>query len=199
MHLMYEIFEDVPDMIDESWTHGAILGGMAHGAYDQLAVADSYVRAGDTLVERVLQGGEGYELVYPILFTYRHAVELHLKIVLRPSRRTHKLNGLLADFCNYVQRVFQQQVPKWFTVVISEFATFDRDSMVFRYEDADVASEHLRTRGEFWVDLRTSRQKMERLQQGFHAVIHAAQQQRTTERGRATVACNSSATGRPRR
>jgi len=169
---MNKIFEDVPDTIDESWTHGALLGGMAHGAYSQLAIADSYVRAGDTLVESVLKGGDGYELAYPILFTYRHAIELYLKIVLRPSRRDHPLDDLLADFRSYVQTAFHQEVPAWFTAQVLEFHTFDPRSTLFRYEEAGAASQRLKAQGEFWVDLRALRQKMERLRQGFHAVIN---------------------------
>lgn len=171
MQLTNKIFEEVPDAIAESWTHGALVGGMAHGAYSQLAIADSYVRAGDILVESVSAGGDGYELAYPVLFTYRHAIELYLKVVLRPDRRDHPLDGLLTDFRSYVQTAFQEEVPAWFSTWVLEFNTFDPRSTLFRYEDAGAASRRLEAEGEFWIDLRALQKKMEHLRHGFHTVI----------------------------
>ena len=82
------------------------------------------------------------------------------------------LNRLLADFCGHVQTTFHQQVPSWFNRLISEVGTFDPASMLFRYADAGAASRQLQARGEFWVDLRVLREKMERVQRGFHSVIN---------------------------
>lgn len=164
------IFADPPDAIDETWVHGVLMGGMAHGAYNQLAIADSYVSAGSILVEKSVGSGNGYEVAYPIMFCYRHSIELYLKVILRPEKRTHALMGLLRDLEKHVAGSSKETLPQWFTSFITELASFDPASMLFRYEDADEASSRLQARGEFWVDLVALQRNMSRVQEVFHSL-----------------------------
>lgn len=84
------VFRDVPDEIDESWTHGVLVGGMA-SAPDDLELAQAYAEAAAQLIDLALESGEAWRLTYPIFYLYRHALELYLKAVVRPSRPRHEL------------------------------------------------------------------------------------------------------------
>jgi len=106
------VFQEAPDEIDETWTHGALLGGMVENCYKQIAIADAYMLAGRTLVAEALESREGYDLLYPILFNYRHAVELYLKAILRPSFRSHDLRPLCASLVQYARTVLQADIPE---------------------------------------------------------------------------------------
>jgi len=69
--------------------------------------AAAYKRAGDTLIERALGGGEPDYSIFPIVFLYRHYIELALKCLLveinisrrqrLEVRRTHDLHTLWAE------------------------------------------------------------------------------------------------------
>ena len=101
-----------------------------------------------------LTAGEDYR-AYPVVFLYRHALELHLKAVLLAGSRmlsvkgqspvklfdTHCLDKLSKD----LERVFEAYGWKWdlgtphfrtldaFRECIREFQTIDRGSYAFRY------------------------------------------------------------------
>lgn len=88
------IFQDVPDEIDETWQHGVLIGGMA-SIRDLSQVARAYKLAADELVAAALARFEALEIDYPILFLYRHTIELYLKAMLRTPPEHHDLNGLM--------------------------------------------------------------------------------------------------------
>ena len=75
------IFQGLPDEITEDWNYGIIVGGMASS---DLLIARAYKSAGDMLIHQALQSREPYEAAYPIIFVYRHAIELHLKLIVYP-------------------------------------------------------------------------------------------------------------------
>jgi len=80
-------FQEVPEEIDETWQHGTLIGGMA--GRDLLQVARAYKTAADELAKLALSRYEPHELDYPVLFLYRHAIELYLKSMLtRGHKRT---------------------------------------------------------------------------------------------------------------
>ena len=94
-----DIFRDVPDEIDESWQHGALVGGMVDLAVKERgALAGSFKRAGDTLLAASFADDSAHELVYPVLFNYRHSIELYLKAIVEPNQRNHDLRGLIRQF-----------------------------------------------------------------------------------------------------
>jgi len=79
----------MPDEIDETWRHGALIGGM--GCRDWRQVARAYKLAADELVKLALTEHERHELDFPILFMYRHTVELYLKAALENPPEHHDL------------------------------------------------------------------------------------------------------------
>lgn len=166
------IFADPPEDIDETWTHGAMLGGMT--GYDDESLARSYFMAGGMLVEQVLGTGErGQEVICPILYVYRHGIELYLKVVVRPGKRNHSIGSLLDAFCRDVQSKFGERVPAWITRPIGQLAEFDPNSDLFRYgqtRDSSI-SHRLINSGEFWVDLRTLKRTMSNIEYAFQRVL----------------------------
>jgi len=171
------IFGEPPDGVDETWTRGAMLGGMM--GYEPLEIADSYFRAGEILVETVLDRRrcgtefvEARDVIHPIMFTYRHGLELYLKAILRTAPKTHNLGSLLEGFCRHVRERYLESVPSWFTKPVSEFITYDPTSVTFRYESTNS---QLARDGEFWVDLATLQVTMERLRLVLRRVFRSDQ------------------------
>ena len=166
----HTIFQDPPDDLDETWQNGALLGGMVEDVYDCLAIADTFKLAGDCLVKSVPSKVEGYEVVYPILFNYRHSLELYLKAVVRPSKRTHNLQTLLQHFIEYIENNYNTEPPTYFKRWILEFDEFDKKSDAFRYHDVGIVSSKTNGRGEFWIDFVRLGEIMNYFQKCFHRI-----------------------------
>ena len=164
------IFEEPPEGVDESWTDGAMLGGMC--GYGDEELADSYVLAGDILVAAVVEGGElGRDLINPVLYVYRHGIELYLKCVVQPEKRDHDLGSLLKAFCQHVQSRYGESVPAWITELVSDFATHDPGSDMFRYGISRRGSPL--AGGEAWIRLPRLKQQMALLRRNLRRVIVA--------------------------
>jgi hypothetical protein len=103
---------------------------------------------------------EARDVIQPIMFVYRHGLELYMKCIIPTAAKTHNLGSLLESFCKHARDRYHENPPPWFTKPISEFITYDPTSVTFRYESTNP---QLERDGEFWVDLATLAQTMERL------------------------------------
>lgn len=167
------LFQEPPENVDETWTHGAMLGGMC--GYDEQQMAESYFVAGDALIGAVLDGQrDGCDMINPVMYVYRHGIELYLKAIVQPAVRDHNLASLLEHFCRHVRARYREPVPRWITKPVSELASYDRGSDIFRYE-TDRSGRYFPTDGEAWVDLRTVRKTMAFLLFAFRRVWIADQ------------------------
>jgi len=175
VHLMEnKIFTDIPEDVTEDWLHGAIIGGMC--GYDNESLAESYFLSADLLIKKVLQAAEpAREYLYPILFLYRHGLELYLKAITKPEKLNHSIGSLFELFCTYILKEHNQKVPAWVTKPISQFAEFDPESDLFRYQKTKnpKRSERLANEGEFWVDLPLLMEQMANLDVVFRKVLAA--------------------------
>lgn len=141
---------------------------------------DGYKMAGDHLVERALANfGERDRLVFPILFTYRHFIELSLKVLIDrfgpghgvPANwNTHKLMelwGLLR--ATFLAHGFEKPGEEEAVVeaIISEFDHLDPLSSSFRYPRDRHGEPLLLPRDEF--DLRRLAEAMQKLESYFMA------------------------------
>ena len=165
------IFKDIPEDYDEKSCHIAVLGGMADGAYDSRSVADAFKLAGDVLVKEVSTRSETYELVYPILYNYRHCLEVYLKAITGP-KNGHHLRPLLDDLSRFTKAEYGLRLPRWVRVCILEFDEFDRQSTTFRFADNRVVSRVTGDSGEFLIDLPGLKKIMDTLQAGFHKILN---------------------------
>src|SRR5262245_48534297 len=110
----WKIFLEVPDNLDESWTNIALIGGMADGVEDEYSLANNFKRVGDVLLRHGLKDFEAYQLLYPVLYNYRHAIELYLKTFVTPKKRTHDLSKLMDQFSEYIKENHGVEIPAWF-------------------------------------------------------------------------------------
>lgn len=132
------LFMEIPDDIGRSdpfdGPPGFLLGDM--GQPSKLELSEQYFDAANQLIENIQkQRCEDYRLVYPVLFLYRHALELMLKGSICNKSNHHKLNNLADDYAKYIQEEFKQSVPSWVMKRIKEFAAIDPNSMAFRYAE----------------------------------------------------------------
>ena len=99
-----QIFKD-----GHGWSSNAKVDGHAPSRMHHMI--EGYKKAAELLTEAALAGGVKHHPVYPIVFCYRHSLELTLKDILskygdyageRPNWRAHKLSEMWLS----VQRVF---------------------------------------------------------------------------------------------
>lgn len=167
------VFQDIPDEIDETWTHGFVIGGMA-SAVDDLDIARAYKQAAQSLVGTASKSGEAWSFAYPILFLYRHALELYLKAVVRlvqPTKLGHGLRPLVQELDKLLRTRFQQRLPPDFRKDLLVFAKIDPDSQVFRYSRT-TSSLYPPIPVEYWVPLGSLVERMEALCGGLERVYH---------------------------
>ncbi|MEE8167729.1 MAG: hypothetical protein V3T58_02510 [Candidatus Hydrothermarchaeales archaeon] len=109
--------------------------------------AEGYKRAGDWLFERVNQGRADQDfVVYPIVFLYRHAIELKLKWIIeiggrlidepRDLRISHDLIALWKECREILEKVWSEGSSDTLDTaekIINQFSKEDPESMTFRY------------------------------------------------------------------
>ncbi len=134
------LFQDIPSEIDETWKHGVLVGGM--GPRDKIDFARGYRLAGDVLVDHALKSGEPYELMYPIFYNYRHALELYLKVLVQSEERDHNLSNLVCE----LTKKYNAPLSPWSQKLVDQFHEMDKKSTTFRYGEDELPSD------ETWVN-----------------------------------------------
>lgn len=157
------IFQEVPSQIDESWRHGAVIGGMAGRDLPQIARA--YKVAADELLKQALANRyEPHELDYPIFFMYRHCLELYIKAILwllgRRPPKTHELEKLTRTLEEHLGK----KISPWISKRLREFDLIDKKSDLFRYDE-------LIANGELWVDFNQLKMVMDHLVAAFEEYL----------------------------
>lgn len=148
LDLSWRLFADPPD---EPETHyGAMLvnynGNTARDTYD---MAKSYRVAAFRLLDIAGTHGEAWESVDPILFCFRHSLELNLKAIENDNRqRVHGLKPLADALHMRLSARYPAQQIDWLRDRVHEFDTVDPRSTAFRYDDAAAPG----TPAESWVD-----------------------------------------------
>jgi hypothetical protein len=168
------IFAEVPDGLDETWTHGILVGGMASES-DEVSLARQYRDAAALLVDAALKDGEPWSLSYPILFLYRHSTELYLKAIVwrldaPDSRPNHELSTLFDRFEKLVIERHGKHVPSWVKRDILGFAQLDDNSQQFRYTRSTKNVQFMLP-GEYWVELRRLQRRMEAISRGLESIL----------------------------
>lgn len=147
------VFQEIPDGIDETW-HGVVVGGMASRNWPQ--VARAYKKAADELWKQALNQCEPHELDYPIIFLYRHTIEVYLKAMLNAPPETHDLGRLM----ELLEQQFGNQIDHSVKDRLRDFQRMDQHSDVFRYAQPPPD-------GELWVDFHQLKLVMDRLVEAF--------------------------------
>ena len=156
-------FRDPPEELNEDWRHGALIGGMAEFG-DTFELADSYKLSGDMIVDAALSNDEAFELICPVIYNYRHAIELYMKATVVYRKKNHDLLWLLQEFKKLLKSEFNTTLPEWFEGVILVFNDFDPNGTTFRYGGSSP--------GEVWVDIVHMKTLMGWMAESFQKIRH---------------------------
>lgn len=120
--------------VEVEYLNGAVIGGWAD-MQDIKEIAAQYKRCADELVEKTSKDREfAFEYAYPIIYLYRHYLELRLKSIHRKTKSSHKFEWLLDNLLLIAK---ENNFPDWLTKAlkdrVSEFKTIDNTSIRFRY------------------------------------------------------------------
>jgi len=137
------ILQEPPDDLDETWRHGMLLNGGSVNQY--LELAREYKQSAEVLLDSALASGEPREWGYPVLFAYRHTLELYLKVVGEIEQATHSLE----DCVRRVEKRHGQKIPKPVKEWIIEFDKIDPFGTAFRYADDEAGTLEY---AEYWID-----------------------------------------------
>jgi len=143
---------------EEIFVAGGLIGGI-----HKLELADSYKRAGDLLVDNVEKQEENWGIFFPIIFNYRHSIELYIKAILQEQTSTHDLNVLATKLKQILVDKLNLQPPEWFEDLIKAFSEFDPGSTTFRYGELDWQNEMV-------IDLKHIKNVMNWSSESFHRI-----------------------------
>ncbi|HVT17989.1 MAG TPA: hypothetical protein VHQ90_17660 [Thermoanaerobaculia bacterium] len=158
------LLQEPPDDLDETWRHGIFLNG--GGVDEYLELARSYKQSADALLDSALKSGEPRDWGYPVLFAYRHALELYLKIIGEIQEPIHSLEGCICRVEKRHRKKIGSPIREW----IIELDKIDPYGTAFRYAD-DKA--HTLKYAEYWVDFLQFKYAMSSVFEGLdHACLH---------------------------
>ena len=148
LYLNSPILQEPPDGLDDTWRHCVLwIGG--HGQ-ERFELARNYRHTAETMLELALERGEAENWVCPVLFAYRHALELYLKNLGCIDQRTHSLAACAERVEKRQGARFDSRLKGW----IEELEKVDpHPGTTFRYEADGRPRDCL----EYWVDLRQFR------------------------------------------
>jgi len=127
---------------------------------DWIQVARSYKAAADELVKQALSQFEPHEIDYPIIFLYRHSIELYLKTMLKTKPGHH----VIAELIGLLEQQVGSKLDGWVKDRLRDFHRIDKQSDVFRYAGSPSYTE-------LWVDLHQLKAVMDRLVGAFESHI----------------------------
>lgn len=126
------IFKDIADYIEERSSSAALLIAYSE-VTDLYFLAKSYKNAGDVLVDSAIDNDNAYELIYPIIYNYRHSIELFLKASITNRQINHSLTTPLEELKQTLKQEFQATIPEWFENTVIAFSEYDPNGISFRY------------------------------------------------------------------
>lgn len=156
------IFDDVKIQVlpiireYENEVDGWLIGGSTMRVYEDLyMLAESYRRAGDTLVDAWLSEQEEYWAAYPTMYNYRHAIELYLKYLFpeeaSKKRPTHDLNPLKKNLIKALGSEEKNAYPN-FIGLIDIYEKYSPSSTEFRFGASTKKDSKLKEENELIVE-----------------------------------------------
>lgn len=171
------LFEEVTPQHErcDEWSSASsfIVGGMANLKFQHLG--QQYFNAAHLLAEHIRSREyfSDYELSNPVLYLYRHSIELFLKAILRDAAKTHDLYTLSVEYQEFIRSHFGSEVPDWIINRMNELAAVDPNSTAFRYNTNynKGSKSDVPILGEFNVDLEHLQNAMLALNSALVGVI----------------------------
>jgi hypothetical protein len=129
---------------------------------DDADLANEYYMAASLLVDAAVEKHRVWMCVHPILYLYRHAIELELKGLVRPQKPNHDLDTLTnALIKNFSDAHNIDIAAGWVVKIIREFSAIDKRSTGFRYVK-ELGGERIHA-SEYEVDVKALKEKLEPL------------------------------------
>ena len=101
---------------------------------DESSMANEYAMSANLLRDAAIKSGTPWFYANPIIYLYRHALELYLKAILQPNKPTHNLLKLRDALITYIKGKYEIDIADgWAIQIISEFASLDPSSTRLRY------------------------------------------------------------------
>lgn len=123
------IQDDVPENLEEPSRFGLLISPQIH--LKQIEIARSYHRAANALWDKANDSGFPMADCYPVLFAYRHALELYLKMLGNAGMELkHNLKACMAA----VEKHYDQKVSPLTKEWIMTLHQMDATGWHFRYE-----------------------------------------------------------------
>lgn len=119
----------------DAWSDpkGFLIGGW--GGKTRRELAQQYYDAATVLVEAIQSHEwEDFRLTHPVLFLYRHSIELLLKDVLSDESNRHDIRSLTSRLEVLVRERYGHELPNWVRERLLELADIDPSSTAFRYD-----------------------------------------------------------------
>lgn len=111
---------------------GFLIGGLTGS--ERVELAEQYLKAANLLVESIRkQQVADFEIAYPVLFLYRHALEVLIKFLIGKDANHHRLDALADELVEFARVEHGEQVPHWIVSRLREIARIDPTSEAFRY------------------------------------------------------------------
>jgi len=137
------LLQEPPGDLDETWTHGILLNGGSVNEF--LELARNYRQSAETMLDSALKSGEPRDWAYPVIYAYRHTLELYLKIIGEIEEATHSLS----DCVRLIEKSYRQKLGSPVREWIMELDAIDPMGTAFRYADDE---ERTLSYAEFWLD-----------------------------------------------
>ena len=149
LYLESPILQEPPEDLNETWRHGFLWVG-GHGQ-ERFELARNYRYVAEKMLDQALQNNEARYWLCPVLFAYRHTLELYLKTIGNINKRSMRRPHSLTECVTLVEKLhvekFHPRAKGW----IEEMDKIDpHPGTTFRYEGDQGQQDY----AEYWVDLR---------------------------------------------
>lgn len=132
-YLSNKILHNPLDVPDSELNGYVLIGGFAD-MQSLLTIAESYKSRADDLVEITVRDSDiAYEYTFPILFLYRHSLELFLKSLKSDFKRKHPFEDLIKNIKDRAKNRIPDDALNELIARINEFIEMDNRSTRFRY------------------------------------------------------------------
>jgi len=97
-------------------------------------ITEFYKISADDLVDNALRESDlSYQYSYPIIYLYRHSLELYIKSFLGKFPKTHRFSNLKNTFSESAKNKLSNDVFENVINRLNEFEKLDNESIRFRY------------------------------------------------------------------
>ena len=134
LYLHTPLLQQPPDELDETWRHGILLCG--EGRHEYLELARNYRNVAESMLRSALEKDDLYGWAYPVLFAYRHTLELYLKLIGEIEEITHSLARCMHLVEKRHNTKFKPPIRQW----ILELEEIDPAGTAFRYADEELST-----------------------------------------------------------